>query len=222
MVYKMLQATDEKALITQNMGLINMAVKKYTGFGVDYEDLFQIGAVGLVKAAKAFDVNKNLQFSTYAVTKIVGEIKTYLRDNGEIKVPRNIKEQKFKISKANSILLKELGREPKISEISEYTGISSEDIIYALDATQNTVSLDIPIEEGGVTVSSSSQEDAAIERIMISQLLSALEPTERKLIVLRYFADKTQSEISKELGMTQVQVSRLEKKTLLKLKELSK
>jgi len=218
----MVQATDEQTLVTQNMGLINMAVKKYTGFGVDYDDLFQIGAVGLVKAAKAFDTSKNLQFSTYAVTKIVGEIKTYLRDNGEIKVPRNIKEQKFKINKANSVLLKELGREPKISEISQYTGISSEDIIYALDATQSTVSLDIPVEEGGVTVGSSSQEDAAIDRIMISQLLSALDVTERKLITLRYFADKTQTQISKELGLTQVQVSRLEKKILSKLKEMSK
>lgn len=218
----MVQATDEQTLVTQNMGLINMAVKKYTGFGVDYDDLFQIGAIGLVKAAKAFDTSKNLQFSTYAVTKIVGEIKTYLRDNGEIKVPRNIKEQKFKINKANSVLLKELGREPKISEISQYTGISSEDIIYALDATQSTVSLDIPVEEGGVTVGSSSQEDAAIDRIMISQLLSALDVTERKLITLRYFADKTQTQISKELGLTQVQVSRLEKKILSKLKEMSK
>ncbi len=218
----MLQATDEQTLVTQNMGLINMAIKKYTGFGVDYDDLFQIGAVGLVKAAKAFDASKNLQFSTYAVTKIIGEIKTYLRDNGEIKVPRNIKEQKFKIHKANSTLLKELGREPKISEIALYTGISSEDIIYALDATQSTVSLDIPVEEGGVTVGSSSQEDAAIDRIMISQLLSTLDVTERKLITLRYFADKTQTEISKELGLTQVQVSRLEKKVLNKLRELSK
>ncbi len=217
----MLQATDENTLVTQNIGLINMAVKKYVGFGVDYDDLFQIGAVGLVKAAKAFDASKNLQFSTYAVTKIIGEIKTYLRDNGEIKVPRNVKEQKFKIHKANSILLKELGREPKISEIAEYTGISSEDIIYALDATQSTVSLDIPVEEGGVTVGSSSQEDAAIERIMISQLLSSLDATERKLIVMRYFADKTQADISKELGMSQVQVSRLEKKTLAKLKKLA-
>ena len=216
----MLKTTNEQKLVTDNIGLINMAVKKYLGFGVDYDDLFQIGAVGLVKAAKAFDSSKNLRFSTYAVTKIVGEIKTYLRDNGEIKVPRNIKEQKFKIHRANSVLLKELGREPKLSEIAEYTGISTEDIIYALDATQNTVSLDIPPDEGGVTIGSSIQEDNVIEKIMISQLLATLPPDERKLIVMRYFADKTQSEISKELGLTQVQVSRLEKKILSRLKEL--
>ena len=217
----MLKITDEEKLVTENMGLINLAVKKYLGFGVDYDDLFQIGAIGLVKAAKAFDASKNLKFSTYAVTKIIGEIKTFLRDNGEIKVPRNIKEQKFKIHKANTVLLKELGREPRLSELSEYTGISTEDIIYALDATQGTVSLDLPPDEGGITIGSSAQEDRVIEKIMISQLLSTLAPDERKLIVLRYFGDKTQTEISKELGMTQVQVSRLEKKILSRLKELS-
>lgn len=210
---------DEEKLVTQNMGLINMAVKRYLGFGVDYEDLFQIGAVGLVKAAKAFDKGKNLRFSTYAVAKIVGEIKTYLRDNGEIKVPRSVKEKKFKIEKAHGILLKEFGREPHISEISEYTGISVEDIIYALDATQNTVSLDIPPDEGGVTVSAGSQEDKMLDKIMITQLLHTLDPDERKLIVLRYFSDKTQAEISKILGISQVQVSRMEKRTLEKLRE---
>ena len=209
---------DEEKLVTQNMGLINMAVKRYIGFGVDYDDLFQIGAVGLVKAAKAFDVSKNLQFSTYAVAKIIGEIKTYLRDNGEIKVPRSVKEQKFKIEKAHSALIKELGREPHISEISEYTGISSDDIVYALDATQATVSLDIPPDEGGVTVATGSQEEKMLDKIMISQLLYTLEPDERRLIVLRYFSDKTQAEISSILGISQVQVSRSEKKILEKLR----
>lgn len=209
---------DEEKLVTQNIGLINMAVKRYIGFGVDYDDLFQIGAVGLVKAAKAFDASKNLQFSTYAVAKIIGEIKTYLRDNGEIKVSRSVKEQKFKIEKAHSILLNELGREPHISEISEYTGISTEDIVYALDATQSTVSLDVPPDEGGVTVATGCQEEKMLDKIMISQLLYTLEPDERQLIVLRYFSDKTQAEISSVLGISQVQVSRTEKRILEKLR----
>lgn len=210
---------DEDKLVTENMGLINMALKRYLGFGVDYEDLFQIGAIGLIKAAKAFDTSKNLKFSTYAVAKIVGEIKTYLRDNGEIKVSRSVKEQKFKIERTHSELVKELGREPKISEISERCGIAPEDIIYALDATQSTVSLDIPADEGGITVGTDSSEERVLDRVMITDLLKTLNAEERKLIVLRYFADKTQSEISKELDMSQVAVSRLEKKILKKLKE---
>lgn len=210
---------DENRLITDNMGLINMVIKRYTGFGVDYEDLFQIGSVGLIKAAKAFDAGKNLQFSTYAVAKITGEIKTYLRDNGEIKVSRSVKEQKFRIEKANRELTIELGREPKISEIASRCAITPEEVVYALDATQTTVSLDLPADEGGVTVGSSDDEEKTLDRVMISELLNLLDVQERQLITLRYFADKTQSETSKELGMSQVAVSRLEKKVLKKLKE---
>lgn len=217
----MLSALEEQKLITDNMGLINLAAKRYTGFGVDYEDLFQIGAIGLVKAARAYDSEKNIKFSTYAVTKIIGEIKTYLRDNGEIKVPRKVKEQKFKIEKSRSILLKELGREPKISELEAHTGICASEIIYALDATQKSISLDIPPDENGIIVGESFGEDKTLTRIMISQMLSSLPADERKLIVLRYFYDKTQSEISKDLGISQVQVSRAEKRILSKLKEKS-
>ena len=211
---------DEDKLVTENMGLINMAIKRYLGFGVDYEDLFQIGAVGLIKAARGFDASKNLKFSTYAVAKIIGEVKTYLRDNGEIKVPRSVKEQKFRIERTHTELLRELGREPRISEISQRCGIAVDDIVYALDATQSTVSLDLPPDEGGVTVGSDGQEEEqTLNRVMIAQLLSTLQANERRLIVLRFFNDKTQAEISKELGLSQVAVSRLEKKVLQKLKE---
>lgn len=210
---------DENKLITENMGLINMVAKRYLGFGVDYEDLFQIGSVGLIKAAKAFDVSKNLQFSTYAVAKITGEIKTYLRDNGEIKVPRSVKEQKFRIERAHRELVRELGREPKISEIASSCGLTPEEIVYALDATRATLSLNIPADEGGIVVGANPDEEKTLDRVMIADLLSILDVNERKLITLRYFADKTQTEISKELGLSQVAVSRLEKKVLKKLKE---
>ncbi len=211
---------DEDKLVTENMGLINMAVKKYVNFGVDYEDLFQIGAVGLVKAAKGFDPDKNLKFSTYAVAKIIGEIKTYLRDNGQIKVPRSVKEQKFKIERAHTELIRELGREPRLSEISQRCDIPVDDIIYALDATQCTLSLDLPADEGGVTVGTGArEEEKTLDRVMIAQLLSSLDAQERRIIVLRFFNDRTQAEISKELGMSQVAVSRMEKKILKKLKE---
>ena len=211
--------TEKDQLITENMGLINLAVKRYIGFGVDYEDLFQIGSVGLIKAAKAFDKSKNLQFSTYAVAKIIGEIKTYLRDNGEIKISRSVKEQKFRIEKAVRALTARLGREPKISEIATECALTCDEVIYALEATQSTVSLDIPTDEGGITLKEESAEDKTLDRVMITSLLHTLDANERKLIVLRYFADKTQTEVSKELGLTQVAVSRLEKKILKKLKE---
>lgn len=210
---------DENALVTRNMGLINLAVKRYVGFGVDYEDLFQIGAIGLVKAARAFDPTKNIQFSTYAVAKIIGEIKTYLRDNSEIKIPRSVKEQKFKIERAHSDLINELGREPKLSEISDRCKIAVEDIVYALDATRTSASLDASVEEGGVVAGVDSEEDKTLTKVMIAELISGLTPDERQLVMLRYFADKTQAEISKELGLSQVAVSRLEKKVLKKLKE---
>lgn len=211
---------EEDKLVTENMGLINMSVKRYLGFGVDYEDLFQIGAVGLIKAARGFDASKNLKFSTYAVAKIMGEIKTYLRDNGQIKVPRSVKEQKFRIERIHTELLKELGREPRISEISERSGIPIDEIIYALDATQSTVSLDLPPDDGGIIIGCGGrEEEQALDRVLIAQLLSTLEANERRLIVLRFFNDKTQAEASKELGLSQVAVSRLEKKVLKKLRE---
>lgn len=210
---------QQDKLVTDNMGLINLVVKRYLGFGVDYEDLFQIGSVGLVKAAKGFDESKNLKFSTYAVAKIMGEIKTYLRDNGEIKVPRSIKEQKLRIERAHNELIKKLGREPKISEISEACGIPAEDIVYALDATRSTVSLDIPPEDGGISIGSQSDEEKTLDKVMIAQLMDILDINEKRLIILRFFADKTQAEISKEMGLSQVAVSRLEKKVIKKLRE---
>lgn len=212
------QITKEDKLVSENMGLVSMAIKRFTGFGVDYEDLFQIGSLGLLKAARAFDSSKNLQFSTYAVAKITGEVKTYLRDNGEIKISRSVKEQKFRIERARGDLIRELGREPRLSEISERCGISQDEIVYALDATRSAVSLDLPPEEGGVTAVAQSQEDKTIDRVLLSQLLSTLSVEERRIIVLRYFADKTQSEISAELGISQVAVSRTEKKILQKLR----
>ncbi len=212
-------ADNGDRLITDNMGLINMAIKRFVGFGVDYEDLFQIGSVGLIKAARAYDSGKNVRFSTYAVAKIIGEVKSYLRDNGQIKVSRGVKENKLKIERAHSQLIFELGREPRLSEIAKRCSISPEDAVFALDATRAALSLDLPPEEGGVTVGDNEQERHALDRVLVSQLLGQLEPDERRLIVLRYFCDKTQTEVSKEMGLSQVAVSRLEKKVLKKLRE---
>lgn len=206
-------------LVEENLGLVRMAVQRYRGFGVEDEDLMQIGSVGLIKAARDFDPQKEVRFSTYAVAKIIGEIKTYLRDNGSIKVSRKYKEDKLKIDRASRELMQKLGREPRISELMDYTSLSQEAILSAMDATRPTVSLDLPPEEGGVAPKLSSPENRILERVWVREMLDTLSPDERKLMVLRYFMDQTQSVTAAELGLTQVAVSRLEKKILLKLRE---
>ncbi|MBQ8893335.1 MAG: sigma-70 family RNA polymerase sigma factor [Clostridia bacterium] len=206
-------------LVEENLGLVRMAIKRYRGFGVEDEDLMQIGSVGLIKAARDFDESKQVQFSTYAVTKIVGEIKTYLRDNGSVKVSRKFKEDKLKIDRAARDLTQRLGREPKLSELAEETGLEPEAILTAAEATQPTLSLDLPPEEGGVTPGVPSPEEEALDRVVTREILNQLPPPERRLIVLRFFMDQTQSATAKELGMSQVAVSRLEKKILTRLRE---
>ena len=206
-------------LVEENLGLVRMAIQRYRGFGVEDEDLMQIGSVGLIKAARDFDPEKEVRFSTYAVAKIIGEIKTYLRDNGSIKVSRRYKEDKLKIDRATRALTQKLGREPRISELAEYTCLSQEEILSAMDATRPTLSLDLPPEEGGVAPGQSSPENHILERIWVREMLDTLSPDERKLMVLRYFLDQTQSVTAAELGTSQVAVSRLEKKILLKLKK---
>lgn len=206
-------------LVEENLGLVRMAVKRYRGFNVEDEDLMQIGSVGLIKAARDFDPDKKVQFSTYAVTKIIGEIKTYLRDQGSIKISRKYKEDKLKIDRAIRLLTQSLGREPRISELAEATGLSEEAILTATEATRPTLSLDLPPEEGGIDPSVGSPEEGALNRVMVQELLSALPPQERRLMILRYFMDQTQSAAAAELGISQVSVSRLEKKILTKLKE---
>ena len=213
----LLQETDR--LVEENMGLVSMAVKRYMGFGVDYEDLMQIGSIGLLKAARGFDPDKNIKFSTYAVAKIIGEIKTYLRDNGAIKISRSVKEQKLRIDKARNELIKKLGHEPQLSEIASLTNLSVDEVVYALDATRTLVSLDLPADEGGVEAVADSEEDKTLDRVLIAQAVSTLEPKARRVITLRYFCDKTQAQTAKALGMSQVTVSRIERKTLEQLKK---
>ena len=218
-------------LVEENLGLVRMVAKRYRGFGVEDEDLIQIGSMGLIKAARDFDESKQVRFSTYAVAKIIGEIKTYLRDNGSVKVSRKYKEDKFRIDRASRDLTQRLGREPRLSEIApveirqaageiaEATGLRPEDILTATEATQQVVSLDLPPEEGGVTPSIESPEDHAINRVLARDILSALPPMERRLIILRFFQDQTQSAAAAELGLSQVAVSRLEKRIINLLKE---
>ena len=215
-------ATEIDKLVTENMGLVNMVVRRYLGHGTEYEDLLQIGAVGLVKAARNFDETKNLKFSTYAVSKIVGELKTYFRDTGAIKISRTKKEQLYKIKRARAALIEISGEEPAISQIAEYTGISAEDIVECLEIKENVVSLDKETEEGGCLYDAIGEDtqERDLLYIMLRQAVEDLEPMERKIIVMRYFLDRPQASVADALGITQVHVSRMEKNILKKLSKM--
>jgi len=217
-----------ETLVENNLGLVWSIVKRFTGRGYDAEDLFQIGSIGLLKAIDKFDLNMEVKLSTYAVPLITGEIKRFLRDDGMIKVSRQIKENGWKIKKAaEKISLKE-GREATVDEISKEVGIAAEEIAMALEASMEVESIYRPVSntEGkelhliDKIVEEKNYTEQCINSIVINQLMDSLEPREAELIRLRYFEEKTQSEIAKILGMNQVQVSRLEKKILLNLRKL--
>ena len=209
-----------------NMALVRSIVKKYVNRGVEYDDLYQIGSMGLVKAVKNFDPAYNVRFSTYAVPMIAGEIKRYLRDDGMIKVSRSLKELAGKAAAAQVELSSRLGRDPGIQELAEYMGENPEEISMAMDASRPHISIYEPVygDEGDALVmdkltGSSDGDDDALDRILLQQLMSILEPREQKIIMLRYFRDKTQSEIAASMGISQVQVSRLESRIMKKLRE---
>lgn len=215
-------ASRVEKLVEENMGLVAMVARRYMGHGTDYDDLIQIGAVGLVKAAQKFDESKNFKFSTYAVSKITGELKTYFRDNGTIKISRSVKEQLLKIKKARTYLAAMLGREPTVSEIGEETGLAAEDIIECLEINDNVLSLDMENDEGGCLhdILGEDHEDNELLRITLHQALEKLNVRERQVIVMRYFLDQTQGQVAHTLGISQVSVSRLEKNILKKLAKM--
>lgn len=211
-------------IVEENMGLVWSVVKHFSGRG-DLEDLAQIGAIGLIKAASNFNMEFNVKFSTYAVPMITGEIKRYLRDDGPIKVSRKLKEIAAKGRKCEEILRRKLGRDPKISEISQMCEVEPDELISAFDACIVPESIyeyvydNISILDG---LSSEGHEENIINRVMIEQMLKSLNSKERQVMILRYIKGKTQTEISKIIGVSQVQVSRIEKNTLIKMKNLSK
>lgn len=223
------QAGDKEAreqLVQKNIGLVKSIVSRYTARGVEKEDLIQIGMIGLIKAIDNFDTIYEVRFSTYAVPMIAGEIRRFLRDNGAIKVSRSIKDHRVAVNRSRERLIEKLGREPTIHEIAEDVGLSMEDILLAVNSGQEVASLQQMIYEGdGSSIrlmdrlsAHSGEGDAALDRMMLADSLSALEQRERELIVLRFYYDQTQSQIAKRMGVSQVQVSRLEKRILRKMK----
>lgn len=212
-----------EALITENAGLIWSVARRFLGRGTEADDLYQLGCLGFLKAVEGFDLNFGTQFSTYAVPKIAGEIRRFLRDDGAIKVSRSIKEQAASIKTARNLLVNALGREPTVQEISRQTGFTPEEIALAETATAATESIHREAGEDGFTLESilsdTESEDSMVERISLRQAIERLPEREGMVIRLRYYHGLTQDRISKVLSVSQVQVSRIEKKALAHLKE---
>jgi len=214
-------------LIEVNMPLVSAISKKFLNRGYEYEDIFQIGCVGLVKAINNFNMGYDVKFSTYAVPMIMGEIKRFIRDDGIIKVSRSIKTTARKIHYDKEALAKKLNREPTIEELSDFTGINSEDIIFAMESANSMLYLHDTIhQDDGAPVllidklSENAEEDKdLVDKIALKDALADLDAKSRQVIMLRYFKDKTQSQVAKMLGISQVQVSRIEKKVLKAMKE---
>lgn len=216
-------------LVLENMGLVYSIARRYLGRGYEMEDLVQIGTIGLIKAIDKFDLEKEVMFSTYAVPMISGEIKRFIRDDGIIKVSRTIKENSWKISRAKEELFQKMGREATANEIAEATGILPEDIVIAMDASKDVESIYQTVYQSDgnqiyvIDKLSASTEDVCHEKIINHMLLedamNNLDDNEKTLIEMRYFQDKTQFEVANTLGISQVQVSRMEKKILLRMRK---
>ena len=216
-------------LVEENIGLIWCVVKRFCGRGTESEDLFQIGCIGLLKASDTVDLSYEVRFSTYAGPMISGEIKRFIRDDGMIKVSRSLKEPSYRGFQAREKLTDRLGREPTLDELSCELGTEKEEIVQAMEAGSEVESLYRPIhQKEGSEIQlldkieeKEKKEDRILDRMMLGQLLETLDPQERQLIYLRYFADRTQTDVGKIMGLSQVQVSRLEKKILQNMRKMT-
>lgn len=207
---------DRDILITENMGLVHTCAHRFTGKGIEYEDLFQAGCMGLVKAFDAFDRERGVRFSTYAVPVILGEIRRLFRDGGTVKVSRTLKELSIRTAREREKFALKEGREPTIKELAERLGVSEEDVTEAVCAAAPVISLTADEDNGGgqADIPVASPEEQIAERLSVIQAVSSLEERDRAIVRLRYYENKTQTQTAAALGMTQVQVSRREKKIL--------
>ena len=211
-------------LLIDNSALIWSVARRYYGRGVDPEDLYQLGCLGFLKAVRGFDPAFGCQFSTYAVPKIAGEIRRFLRDDGAVKVSRGLKERGVSVRGARARLWGELGREPLLSELAEATGLTPEEIAAAETAAEPVLSLQAETGEGGLTLegmlSGGGMEEGLVERLALRSALEQLPERERQVILLRYYRGLTQARSAKVLGVSQVQVSRLERRAVDRLRQL--
>ncbi len=223
---KAAQAGDKEAaekLLLANSGLIWSIVRRFLGRGIDNDDLYQLGCVGFIKAIHGFDTEYGTRFSTYAVPKIMGEIRRFLRDDGTVKVSRGIKEKAMLIRSAHESLTQKLGREPLLSELSEVTGLSAEEIAVAENATGAAESLHSEISEDGFSLESIlgdyDYEEKLMETVALKEAIEKLDKKEQAVIYLRYYRGMTQSNTAKILKVSQVQISRLERRAIEQLKK---
>ena len=215
-----------EAAVEENMGLVMHVVKRYQGKTTDMEDLIQIGCIGLLKAVDYFDLNMDVRFSSYAVPMILGEIRRYLRDDGMLKVSRSLKNVAYQTSKAREMLTIQLGREPSIEEIAKETGVEREDIIMAMEASAELESLQKSVyqSDGNEICLEDKVEDRRdavselMNHVLLEDMLKVLDPEEKSLIHMRYYEEMTQSQIAAKMKKTQVQISRMEKKILKKMR----
>lgn len=210
-------------LVTENTGLIWAVARRFIGRGVETEDLYQLGCMGFLKAVEGFNTDFGTQFSTYAVPKISGEIRRFLRDDGALKVSRSIKEQAASIKSIRARLTTLLGREPTVSELADHTGFTPEEIAIAETATAATESIQQETGEDGFTLENvltdTESEERMVEKIALRQAVARLPEREKMVINLRYFHSLTQQRVAKVMNVSQVQVSRIEKKALEKIRE---
>lgn len=229
-VYRLIQRAqqgDEKAkeqLLQENSGLIWSVVRRFYGRG-EQEDLYQLGAIGLLKCIEKFDFNYDVKFSTYAVPMIMGEIRRFLRDDGTIKVSRSLKELAYRAKQLEENILKAENREPSVTELANKLSVEKEDLIFALESVKDVESLYAAKrkEDGSMQLidqlADHSENEKMLERISLKEALTHLDAKERQIIIMRYFQDKTQTDVAKCIGISQVQVSRIEKRVLQQMKE---
>lgn len=220
---------DENAketLLTENRPLIKSLIRRYAGRGVEYEDLMQIASVGLLKAIANFNGDYNVRFSTYAVSMILGEVKRFIRDDGSVKISRSVKTLSGKISRYVEQQRQIEGKDPSVSEIAGYFGTEESEVVFAMDSQKEPVSLyektDDGDEQGSALIDrigDGFREERLINGVVLKSLISGLTPREKKIVLLRFYRDMTQSEIAVRLGVSQVQVSRLENKIISKLRD---
>lgn len=214
--------TARNELIERNLGLVHACAKRFAGKGIDYDDLYSAGCLGLVKAIDRFDPERGFQLSTYAVPVILGEIKRLFREGGTVKLSRSLKERSIKAREIADDYRKETGRDIHIEALAERLGTDVYQAQEALNAAQTPVSLSAEQEDGtgGIDIPVPSPEESLTDRLSLRQALSALSEDDRQLITLRYYQHKTQSDTARQLGSTQVQISRREKKILLKMRAM--
>lgn len=226
---KKVKSGDELAreqFVVANLRLVLSVVQRFSGKKEKSDDMFQVGCVGLMKAIDNFDLSLNVRFSTYAVPMIIGEIRRFLRDNNSIRVSRSLRDIAYKALKAREILTKKFDREPTNEEIAEYICIDIKDVNFALDAISDTISLNEPVYSDGneairimdQVIDTKNSDEAITEQIALKDAIKKLSPKEKQILLMRYYIGKTQVEVSEEVGISQAQVSRLEKNALRSIK----